>query len=78
MPLEECASFYSANGETMMALTEELFPICRSITGNGVRQTLAILQRYVPLEVNEVPSGIAVFDWTGSTARPASISRSVA
>jgi aminopeptidase-like protein len=48
----------------MMALAAELFPICRSITGNGVRQTLKILQRYVPLEVNEVPSGTAVLDWT--------------
>ena len=48
----------------MMALVEELFPICRSITGNGVRQTLAILQRYIPLEVNEVPSGTPVLDWT--------------
>src|SRR5438445_10297808 len=52
------------DGRTMMALVEELFPICRSITGNGVRQTLAILQRYVPLEVNEVPSGTPVLDWT--------------
>ena len=48
----------------MMALVEELFPICRSITGNGVRQTLKILRRYIPLEVNEVPSGTAVLDWT--------------
>ena len=48
----------------MMALAEELYPICRSITGNGVRQTLAVLQRYLPLEVNEVPSGTAVLDWT--------------
>ena len=48
----------------MMALIEELFPICRSITGNGVRQTLKILRRFIPLEVNEVPSGTAVLDWT--------------
>ena len=47
-----------------MALIEELFPICRSITGNGVRQTLEILRRYIPLQVNEVPSGTAVLDWT--------------
>lgn len=52
------------DGKEMMALIEELFPICRSITGNGVRESLAILQRYVPLEVNEVPSGTAVLDWT--------------
>ncbi|MGA8555099.1 MAG: DUF4910 domain-containing protein [Candidatus Acidiferrales bacterium] len=48
----------------MMALVEELFPICRSITGNGVRQTLAILQQYIPIEISEVPSGTPVFDWT--------------
>jgi aminopeptidase-like protein len=48
----------------MLALIQELFPICRSITGNGVRQTLAILQRYIPLGINEVPSGTSVLDWT--------------
>ena len=53
-----------ADGRTMMALIEELFPICRSITGNGLRQTLEFLQRYVPLKVNEVPSGTKVLDWT--------------
>jgi aminopeptidase-like protein len=48
----------------MMALIEELFPICRSITGDGLRQTLEILRRSIPLEVNEVPSGTTVLDWT--------------
>lgn len=48
--MRQKALLSDASGETMMALVEELFPICRSITGNGVRQTLAILQRYVPLE----------------------------
>jgi len=48
----------------MMALIEELFPICRSIIGAGVRQTLAILQHYIPLGINEVPSGTPVLDWT--------------
>jgi aminopeptidase-like protein len=52
------------NGRDMMALIAELFPICRSITGNGVRLTLEILSRHIPIEVNEVPSGTAVFDWT--------------
>ena len=52
-------------GEYAYNLARELFPICRSITGNGVRQTLKILQREVPeLTINEVPSGTKVFDWT--------------
>ncbi|MBV8362748.1 MAG: DUF4910 domain-containing protein [Deltaproteobacteria bacterium] len=48
----------------MMALIKKMFPICRSITGNGVRETLAILRNYIPLDLNEVPSGTQVFDWT--------------
>src|SRR5262249_6146048 len=52
------------DGNAMMALVKELFPICRSITGDGVRQTLEILQRYIPLDVKEVPSGTEVLDWT--------------
>lgn len=52
-------------GEYAYNLAKELFPICRSITGNGVRQTLQILQRELPeLTVHEVPSGTQVFDWT--------------
>jgi aminopeptidase-like protein len=46
------------------ALIEELYPICRSITGNGVRKTLEILSRHVPLQVREVSSGTPVLDWT--------------
>ena len=42
----------------------ELFPICRSITGDGFRQTLAHIQKYVPLAIYEVSSGSQVFDWT--------------
>ena len=48
----------------MYALAERLFPICRSITGEGVRQSLRILQEYLPLEVHEIPTGAGVFDWT--------------
>jgi aminopeptidase-like protein len=42
----------------------ELFPICRSITGNGVRETLRLIQKRIPLTIHEVPSGTKVFDWT--------------
>ena len=53
-----------AVGPAIHALMRELYPICRSITGDGVRQTLARLKQEVPLEVREVPSGTKVFDWT--------------
>ena len=51
-------------GAHMFRLIEELYPICRSITGNGVRQTLARIQQEIPLHIEEVPSGTQVFDWT--------------
>ncbi|GHT72088.1 hypothetical protein FACS1894110_26290 [Spirochaetia bacterium] len=52
-------------GKEMYTLAEKLFPICRSITGNGVRETLGILKSMCPeLNIFEVPSGTQVFDWT--------------
>ena len=51
-------------GPELHALCTELFPICRSITGDGVRATLDILGRYVPLVVHEVRSGTPALDWT--------------
>jgi aminopeptidase-like protein len=48
----------------LYALVRELYPICRSITGDGVRETLRIIGRFLPLEVREVPSGTPVLDWT--------------
>jgi len=51
-------------GASMYELVAELYPICRSITGDGVRQTLAVIQRHTPLTIHEVPSGTRVFDWT--------------
>lgn len=51
-------------GEQIYALAAEIYPICRSITGDGVRATLARLGAQVDLEVHEVPTGTQVFDWT--------------
>lgn len=42
----------------------ELYPICRSITGDGVRESLQILNKYIPVHFQEIPSGTQVFDWT--------------
>jgi aminopeptidase-like protein len=51
-------------GEEMHRLMAKLFPICRSITGEGFRQTLRILQDSIPISITEIPSGTSVFDWT--------------
>ena len=48
----------------MYRLVEELFPICRSITGDGLRATLRRIQQEIPVAIHEVPSGTAAFDWT--------------
>lgn len=51
-------------GAEMIELMRELYPIPRSLTGDGVRRTLARLSQEVPLEITEVPTGTRVFDWT--------------
>ncbi len=51
-------------GREMHALATRLYPVPRSLTGDGVRETLGVLGERVPLEVHEVPSGTPVFDWT--------------
>lgn len=59
------ASYNGQEGYYMYNLLKKLFPICRSITGNGVRETLSILkQECALLKTYEVPSGTKVFDWT--------------
>lgn len=50
--------------KSMDKLFDRLFPILRSITGEGVRETLNILKEYIPLEIESVKSGTEVFDWT--------------
>jgi aminopeptidase-like protein len=51
-------------GREMHQLITALYPICRSITGQGMRQSLALIREHIPLQLHEVPSGTPVFDWT--------------
>jgi len=51
-------------GNEMYDLIENLYPICRSITGNGTRETLQIISKIIPITINEIKSGTNVFDWT--------------
>ena len=62
LPADKVAS--DAIGEQIYATAAEIFPICRSLTGAGVRETLGCLARHVDIAVREVPSGTKVFDWT--------------
>ena len=50
--------------QKMYQMISELYPICRSITGNGLRETLQIIKKHIPLTIHEVPIGTTVFDWT--------------
>jgi aminopeptidase-like protein len=54
----------TATGRELHAFAAGLYPICRSITGNGIRETLRRIHDRIPLEVTEVPTGTQVFDWT--------------
>ncbi len=59
----EYQSITEPDSHQMYDLAKRLYPVCRSITGDGVRETLAILNEYIELKVREVPSGTKVFDW---------------
>ena len=51
-------------GSRLHAFVAELFPICSSITGNGLREILRRIGQRIPLQIHEVPTGTQVFDWT--------------
>jgi aminopeptidase-like protein len=51
-------------GAAIHQMIADLYPICRSITGEGFRQSLKMLREWIPLTIHEVPSGTRVFDWT--------------
>jgi aminopeptidase-like protein len=59
----ELSPSFDDAGRAMVEFIERLFPICRSITGDGLRQSLRILGQVVPVDITEVPSGTAVHDW---------------
>ncbi len=51
-------------GARLHALAAEIYPVCRSITGDGVRATLRVLGAHLPLAIHEVASGTQILDWT--------------
>ncbi|MGC2639221.1 MAG: DUF4910 domain-containing protein [Acidobacteriaceae bacterium] len=51
-------------GHELHRFASDLYPICRSITGQGIRQTLSLIGERIPLQLHEVPTGTQVFDWT--------------
>jgi aminopeptidase-like protein len=53
-----------AVGDEMYQLICQLYPLCRSITGNGVRKTLELVGKHIPVRLHEIPTGTQVLDWT--------------
>jgi aminopeptidase-like protein len=53
-----------AIGSELHARIRRLYPICRSITGDGVRNTLQLISEEIDVQTEEIPTGTAVFDWT--------------
>ncbi len=51
------------DGRAIHDLASRLYPLCRSLAGDGVRETLAIIGEHIPLTVHEVPSGTQLYDW---------------
>tara|TARA_Y100001963_G_C6741792_1_gene429374 strand:+ start:160 stop:1446 length:1287 start_codon:yes stop_codon:yes gene_type:complete len=50
-------------GKEIHKFAAEMFPICRSIMGNGNRQTLKLIQKHIPIKIHEVPTGYQAYDW---------------
>jgi len=51
-------------GKQLFKLIKQLYPLCRSITGDGLRQSLQIIRERIPIKIYEIPTGTEVFDWT--------------
>jgi aminopeptidase-like protein len=62
-PGARLAAEAAAAGAEIYELLAELYPICRSISGDGVRRSFEFVQKHLPLELTEVPTGTEVFDW---------------
>lgn len=62
-PTFQRADICAVHTDRALELIREVYPICRSISGDGVGETLAHVARVIPLDVNEVPSGTPVLDW---------------
>ena len=54
---------HTNKGGSMFSLIKEMYPINRSITGDGVRETLSIISKIIPITIHEVPSETKVLDW---------------
>lgn len=59
-----CLMDFEALGHAMHQFVATAYPICRSITGDGLRETLRLIQQRIPITIHEVPTGTAVLDWT--------------
>jgi aminopeptidase-like protein len=55
---------FERHGADLHALVSELYPFCRSITGDGLRRSLHTLEKMVPLSLFEIPTGTKAFDWS--------------
>jgi len=63
-PISTLLADHQDMGKEIYELVRILYPICRSITGNGVRESLKIIRDHIPLSIQEVPSGTNAFDWS--------------
>src|SRR5262245_59727147 len=63
LPGIEMPSHLDIAGAEMHQLITRMYPICRSLTGNGVRETLGIIAEHIPIQIHEVPTGTPAFDW---------------
>ena len=62
-PQIEDSQVHSSSGRSIYELASRLFPICRSLTGDGVRETLAIVGEHLPLKIHKIQTGTQLFDW---------------